>query len=161
VITLALCAGHRADQPHCVRRSRRPSTPIGVGEISRRLSEATPPVRRPQQGAAPRSGCVKAWVRNLGGGGVGRQSASSTVSSRMDADGPVSGSRGIGTSPRQIPAPVAPLMHAFTHPSGVPACFRPRSGGVASLNPRLISSTPPGVAVPGSTVFAFVGCRFV
>ena len=55
-------AAPRACNPDSVRRSRRPSTPIGVAEISRRLSEATPPVRRPQRGAAPRQGCVNAWV---------------------------------------------------------------------------------------------------
>jgi len=57
----------RHSPPHSacsVRRSRRPSTPVGVGEMSRRLSEATPPVARPQQGAATRMGCVNAWVCN-------------------------------------------------------------------------------------------------
>jgi len=41
---------------HFERRSRRPSTPIGVGEMSRRLSEATPPVASPARARHPGRG---------------------------------------------------------------------------------------------------------
>jgi hypothetical protein len=64
------------------RRSRRSSTPIGVGEISRRLSEATPPGARPPPGRDTPNGVRERVGLQSDVVGVTRDSAAQPVGKR-------------------------------------------------------------------------------
>src|SRR5665213_3411543 len=101
--------------------NKRPGTPAGVRAISRGSSEATPPVMRSAVEADP-------------GGVAAALSAKSTLHSGQ-----------------AIPAKISRHFEAgrISCAAGTPAGVRPRSqfktGGVASLNLRLIAATPAGV----------------
>jgi hypothetical protein len=107
----------RAASTAHLRASARNVTPAGVKEISRGLSAATPPVRSHKFNLHP---------------GRGASSRCSTKRDCCHARSPIEAVRRTDTG------------HCCDPCRGRVQILRTCSGGVASLNPRLIALTPPG-----------------